>query len=446
VATKKKPASNVVKFTGLAQRASAETDARQQVEAEQSKNMLDVDITEQIKNTGDAGLLAEWQEIVKKGSPTAEVDAFLNKHGPGGTNTLGPDLQANIDLRQEFAEYADALESGALSPAGKDQALNNLQTAVAAAGAKPGVDPTFFKTLGDNVGQMQKFNTMGQLADAVENDPNPFPTLVTGAGNMGMPVMFVSEMTGYPVMSMDPAPNAKGAAATLVIINPATNDETVSYLLDTHKFDMVAGAQQKLDKLYTISFDSGVSGEKKYKLSKGVYEWRSDAKTGWNLYKVKVNVVLDNSRYDGEFKYLLNNEAKTIGAGEVVEHSSDQPIELAFDSGKGGETRKMLTNGRYMVGLDPERGALDLFDAAKVDAAEVQQPDYLPSTLAAGNNATQAERVEALLSQLQPAEGRSAGAAPNRKIISPAGGVGASAQNVESLLKSLKQADGAGGG
>ncbi|MEX2168344.1 MAG: hypothetical protein WD851_03465 [Pirellulales bacterium] len=450
VVSKKKPPTNTVKLDGLiARRASAETDARQLVENGKSKNLLDAAVSGYVGSSKDQQLQDDWAIAIQQGLTTDEVDQFLTKHGASGSKKLPLDIQEQLELRQKFGRYGDALNNGTLTANGKDQALQELQQSVATLGGKQGWDPKFLDNMNSNVTQMQNFNTMGKIADATQATPNPFPTLVEGATQIGMPVMFVSEMTGFPVMPVPPLPDtaASAAAASIVIHNPAGNGQSVSYLLDTHKFDMAPGSQQQLDRSYQISFDSGIGGQKRYRLADGVYEWRDDPRSGWNLYRVKVNVVIDNSRYDGEFRYLLNNESKSVAPGEVVEHSSEKPMQLAFDSGKGGaEIRKTLKNGRYIVGIDPNRGVLDLFDAEKVDAAEAEHPAYLSSTLVAGNNATPTQRVEALLSQLKPVGGRApTDAGPGNRIVSPVGDAKSSAQSVESLLNSLKQAGPAGG-
>lgn len=448
---KNKAKSNELDFSPIRLRASAETDARQQVEAEQSKAMLDADLLVRITNGGNAAVINDWKEVLRKGGTTADVEAFLAKYGPAGNNTLTADVLADLDLRQKFSRYGDDLANGTLTEMGKRQALDDLQLSVAAAAAKPGANTTFYGTLASNVTEMNNFNTMGQLADATQGTANPFPVLVQGAQQMGMPVMFVSEMTGFPVMGIDPIPDVvEGKPASILICNPEANGQAISYLLDAHRFDMAAGAQQRLDRSYQISFDPGAGGgTKRYQLADGVYEWSRDSESGWKLFKSKINVVIDNSRYDGEFRYLLNNEHKSVAAGEVAEHSSDRLLEVTFDSGKGGTpSRKVLKSGRYIVGLDPDRGLLDLFDAAQADAAAAKTPEYLASTAVEGSNATQSQRVAALLAQLRPVTG-AAGAgesALTSKSVSPLGNASGSKQSVEDLLNSIKKKSGAGGG
>jgi len=439
-------------MTNLALRSSAETDARQQVEAEKAKKLLDVDVTEQIKNAitqpgADPKMLTDWQQVMQNGGDTGDVDAFISKYGPTGQNALPSSTLASLDLRQKFGDYGDALASGSLSDSGKEQALADLQSAVSVAAAVPGANPTFYGTIAGNVINMSNFNTMGQIADSMQGSANPFPTLVQGATSIGMPVAFISDMTGFPVMPIPPLPNASGTNPSILIYNPAINAAAVSYLLDAYKYDMAAGTQQKLNRSYTISFDSGKSGQKSYKLSEGVYEWATDESNGWDLHKVKSAIVIDGSRYDGEFHYLLNDEAMVLAPGEVTEHSSDKVVDICFDSGKGAEMRKTLRSGRYIIGIDPETGAIDLFDADKVEDEEEETQEYHSSTVIAGSTATRTQRVEALLNQLRnvdhSSEPRIGG--PTRKAVSPTGDA-KPARSVDSLLKSLQRTSASSGG
>jgi len=72
---------------------------------------------------------------------------------------------------------------------------------------------------------------------------------------------------------------------------------------------MEAGQQQELDRGYVITFDPGNGvKQKRYSLADGYYVWSSDPKTGLDLHKKSVKVEIDNSRYSGQFSYLLNGE------------------------------------------------------------------------------------------------------------------------------------------
>jgi len=435
----------------------AETDARQEVEAAQAVDILNSDISASIGSivtkTNDTQMNADWNEVTLGGNKTEDVQKFLEKYGPNGNNKLPADVVEMFEIRQEFATYADGLRAGTFTtPEERDTALADLQTSLEQ--YVVGKNPTYAATLQEKMTNMQNYNTLGKLAVATAETENPYPTLVQGATQAEMPLAFVCEMTGYPVMGVEPIAEQQiptesftPTAASITIANPAANAQGVAYRLSTYDYTMSAGDEQTLDRSYVLSFDNGAGAQKSYTLTDGYYEWRLDPQAGWDLYKIKVTVVLDNSRHDGPFQYLLQGEPQTIAAGEVVEFTSDNLIEVAFHSGREGiEHFKRLKPGMYIVGLDPDYGALDLFPATKVEAFEAKQPPYLASTEQAGSHATKAQRVEALLAQIkkpgdQPAAkaeaAKPAGKSAAKKGVSPLGKK-APAASAEDLLKSIK--------
>lgn len=416
IVTKKRfafnPLSNAVTFNFNS--TQAETDARQQLEATEAKRMLDIAMAENLRNMPDGPqrtqLLKEWEELVSSGSKTEDVQKFLDRNGPPplGNNTLPAAVLDFGKMRQEFGNYADKLNNGTFSsPEERDQALADLQTSLTTFNQT--ATPQFAVTLQEKMSNMQNFNTMGKLAAATAEMENPYPTLIQGATQMEMPLCFVSEMTGYPVMGCEPiaeqvfpttGPNV--TPAMILLANPPATGQPVGYRLGGYGFEMASGDEQQLDRQYVLSFDTGTGAQRQYTLSDGYYEWRVDPQTGWDVYKTKVAITIDNSRYDGTFEYLVNGELVRLAPGEVAEHASDSLIEVAFHSGREGlEHRKLLKPGQYLVGLDPAYGALDLFKTEKVEAFEAKQPEYLSSTDLGGSRATQRERVQALLAQMK---------------------------------------------
>ncbi len=413
--------------------------------------MLDSDTSQQILlipsgNPNKAEIMHAWNDVIRKGYKTQDVDAFLEKYGPKGNRTLPAEVIESLTFRQKIANYKDALQAGFLRPDQKDAALLDIRTSEQIFAV--GKDPKFTQQMGVKITNMNNFNTMGKLAVAAQNTDNPFLILLQGANQMQMPPMFVSELTGYPVITVDPVADqvlgndaAPHSRATILIENPDSNGQTVKYMLDKYSYTMEAGHQQELDRAYVISFDPGNGvNQKSYTLGDGYYAWSSDPKTGWDLLKKTIIVEIDNSRYSGQFSYLLNGERQQVAPGEIAEHSSDLPLEVTFHAGRDGtEHRKKLKPGRYIVGLDPAKGTLDLFSAKSVEEAEQKEPPYQASTTIGGNNATQAQRVQALLGQLKPVNGASVSQPDTPKGVSPLGRPKAPAASMEDLLKSIKQ-------
>jgi hypothetical protein len=429
---KKAAPVNLVDTSTLSAPASAETNARQQLEAQQAINSLDQATAQMVTAINDPVVQLDWNKVVANGSTSADMEKFLQDHGPAGDNKLPPIAVDGLNIRIKISRVGDAIAIGSMTPQQRQEALNEIQQDIANFQINhPNTNFAGFvgSVISDHITEMQNYNTLGMLVDSIQGGTNPFPLLIQGADQMGMPIAFVSEMTGYPVMSVPPASGS--GTAVILLTNPKSNGQAVSYLLGDYKYEMNAGDEQALDRGYEVTFDPGVgSAQKQYALTSGVYEWRRDTTNGWNLFKTKVKVEIDNSRYDGEFRYLIDNEVKSVRPGSVAVHESELPIEIAFDGGKGDETRKKLKSGRYLVGLAPDRGVLDIFESSKVEDAAAKEPEYLPSTLVNGSQATQSQRLSALLSQRAPG---------GRKGVSPLGSRGGSSASVEDLLKSIKK-------
>jgi len=421
-----------------------EAAARVEGEALGGVDDSDTELDALIGAAGKGDAIDDWHNM-KKPRSTADVDKFMKDH----PDIMNGELKSTLEVRQEFSKFADDVRDGRLTDQGKMQRIDELKALVKTEAAKPGANAGLLTSLDGRVDAMKNFQIMGQIADAVQGTNNPFPPLVQGAIQIGMPpIFFVSELTGVPVLPVEPVGNLSGAwpgSGAVILYNPADNGQSVSYLLDSHNFSMAPGQQQRLDRSYQVSFDSGVgSGAKKFQVANGVYEWRLESGSGWNLYKVPVKATIDNSRYDGVFQYLLNNQRKSVGPGEIVEHASDAPLQIAFDPGNGGaEVRKLLKSGRYVVGVNPKVAQLDLFGSDKVEEAMSEAPDYVSSTRVAGAGATQAERVDALLAQLRRSSGRSSVGA-ERTGVSPIGGAPQRKASVDDLLKSLGSGGSAG--
>ena len=86
-------------------------------------------------------------------------------------------------------------------------------------------------------------------------------------------------------------------------------------------------------------------------------------------------------KYSTAFGELVTGEHIEVGRltfkqGEgAVEHAHPQPIVIEFDRGDGGKTaRKMLFSGTYVIGIDPEKQCLDLFDPALLPSTTSPSP------------------------------------------------------------------------
>ena len=87
--------------------------------------------------------------------------------------------------------------------------------------------------------------------------------------------------------------------------------------------------------------------------------------------KPAVQFVIDASGHPLPFRYHLDGQPTTLPAGGRVEHTSDLPPRLDFDTGDGSDhvSTKIMVPGRFIVGVDPESSRLDRFLADEAEAA-----------------------------------------------------------------------------
>ncbi len=379
---------------GLEVTGSAETDARQAVEAAKAGGNLDEGITRDINSDVLAGKLPqqaeiEWGSIVSNGSDPEDIAKFLEKW----EGRIDEGTVLALETRLEFSKYEQDLLDGTLTSAGKAKRLAELEEQVAAlkdSKGLPALGDASVVTLEEHVDAMHDLNDMGELADlAAEGEvEDPLGTLIIGVQNAGMPVSMVGDMIGMPVMQTQPVldTSSGGAPTSGVLINPKENGQAISYALAGNTYTMQPGQQQPLSTSYVVAFDPGNGGgTKRYTVGDGTFEFYIN-NDGWELRRVNVEVTIDNSDYSGEFHCLIDGKKTTIAPGEVAEFTSKTPLEVEFDRGDGGEpARKSLKSGIYQIGLDASQQRLDLFEAEEEELALVST-DSPPLPLAIGDS------------------------------------------------------------
>lgn len=183
---------------------------------------------------------------------------------------------------------------------------------------------------------------------------------------------------GIPVQEGEPIADAAAGEQpeTLLTLSPEAA-MAFNYSLNDNPYSMGPGQEQSLNAgPWTIAFDRGRGfGEARYTLSAGHYEAaRTDR--GWDVFARKSQVTLDNSANPNAFSLLIDGQNQTVAAGTAVEMESSMPIVVEFDNGKGQIERKRLSTGSYLVGINPQAGTLDLYDALSIDdGPDLTRPD-----------------------------------------------------------------------
>jgi hypothetical protein len=325
------------------------------------------------ENTADeADKIAEQAEALVLNDPNldqalkAEVEAAINNGDTAALEkiikdnpNMHPSVQQKIGIFVDATNAGKLIRTGGVNPKGTDILIANLKGKIENAT----LPQPHKKSLLDQVESLQESNDNRKIIDA----------LIASGGSGGGPggggiILTGIDLTSLdpqgPIFVADPVQDADGAAVSsgTLLLNPAVNGETISYVLANRQYTMKPGQSQRLDRTYTIEFHRGGEfGNARYSLPTGTYEFTITDR-GWELKKKTYEATIDNSRYPGPFGYVLDNKQYTVTAGEQRTHTGAYPLLVIFDQGDGGEpARKELRSGTYYVGLDAHEGRLDLF-------------------------------------------------------------------------------------
>jgi hypothetical protein len=180
-----------------------------------------------------------------------------------------------------------------------------------------------------------------------------------------------AEALGLPIVTGAPLPEAEGKEVSdgVLIVNPSSSRGTINYNLNGNHYVSEPGMRQKLSVLpngrpWRIEFDRGESfGPAAYSLSPGTYHF-TPTDLGWQLYRDRFEIVLDNSQSDQEFNFIFQGVDLTVPAGAARTLKSNYPIVVRFDRGNGSEFVAKWTSlmvGTVQVGVNAADNLWDLF-------------------------------------------------------------------------------------
>ncbi|HVX64476.1 MAG TPA: hypothetical protein VHC19_27885 [Pirellulales bacterium] len=187
-----------------------------------------------------------------------------------------------------------------------------------------------------------------------------------GRGGVEISKGNAAEALGLPVISDDALPNAEGAPKTngVLLMNPTRSGANVRYMLNGETYIMKPGMSQKLQPgSWVINFDRGGSaGASEYRLEEGTYQF-TPTESGWELYKHRYDITIDNSRNPRDFHFVFNKEPLVVREGRTKTLTSRFPIVLRYDRGNGGElaTKMLNFSGTVEVGINAADNLWDLF-------------------------------------------------------------------------------------
>jgi len=184
-----------------------------------------------------------------------------------------------------------------------------------------------------------------------------------------------AQALGLPIVTGTPLAEAEGeeVAEGVLIINPASARSTINYNINGNHYVAAPGSNQKLApsgaRGWVIEYDRGEKfGQAVYTLSPGTYQFTPTDLQGWQLYRQRFDVVLDNSQNKQEFHFIFRGEDITIPAGGSRTLKSSYPIVVRFDRGNGAAfvaKATPLTVGNLQIGVNATDNLWDLFPTAE---------------------------------------------------------------------------------
>jgi hypothetical protein len=189
-------------------------------------------------------------------------------------------------------------------------------------------------------------------------------SLVIAKGN-------AAEALGLPIVTGSPLAEIEGEEATdgVLIVNPASSRGTMNYNLNGNHYVAGPGMKQKLPavrsgRAWNLEFDRGEKfGSAKYTLAPGTYHF-TPTDLGWQLYKQRYEIVLDNAQSSQEFNFIFQGENLTVPAGGARTLTSSYPIVVRFDRGNGSDfvsKTTAMTVGNLQIGVNASDNLWDLF-------------------------------------------------------------------------------------
>ena len=188
-----------------------------------------------------------------------------------------------------------------------------------------------------------------------------------GHGPVAVTYGNAAEALGFSIVTAQPVPDTQGeeVKSGVLLVDPTGSGANVIYYVNGARYTMKPGMSQKLPAgtNWVVDFDRGGNfGHAAYTVADGTYYF-TPSEHGWNLYRERFDVVLDNSENPSTFNYSLNGEEKTVPANRTATISGNYPMVVRFDRGNGLQRASKTLNfsGTVQIGVNARDNLWDLF-------------------------------------------------------------------------------------
>lgn len=285
---------------------------------------------------------------------------------------LEESIRAKSSITQDLADLETSLGKIATSTPGAPEVVATLTTLKTWAEVRKLVDavvPDNGRTVKLPVGKVPLiYDSSLPVGKAIVLGQNAVMIGNQGKGPVTIRSGIAAEALGMPIVTGQPVSDAQGEPVTggVLLINAPNTNATISYNVNGNRYVMEPGKTQKLPNttpVWTVDYDRGASfGAASYSVTQGTYYFTPTDK-GWQLYKQRFDVVLDNSQSNQEFNFLLNNEKMVVPANGTKTVSSIYPMVIRYDRSNGTELAVKMLNfsGNVQVGVNVADNRWDVF-------------------------------------------------------------------------------------
>jgi hypothetical protein len=284
---------------------------------------------------------------------------------------LDQSVQNKASIAQNLSDLEAALNKVATSTPAANEALTQVATiktwaevrrivenATVATGAVVKLPPGNVTLIYDPSLAQGKAIVLGPTAVMIGSQGHGTLVIKTGSA---------AEALGLHAVTVHPVDDAEGqeVADGVLLVNPKDSKATIQYNVNGNHYVMEPGMAQRLPGAgpWVVDYDRGAGlGANTYSVADGTYYFTPTDK-GWQLYKQRFDVVIDNNDNPQEFHFLFRGRNITVPANGSVPLASPYPIVIRFDRGNGTTlaTKSMRFSGNVEVGVNPTDNLWDVF-------------------------------------------------------------------------------------